>query len=123
MLTPPRWLRFRLSTVLILTAIAAWAMALRPSFYVSLVHNVGAGPPNWQFALGTHSPNSDGLWVAWFGGAKGTPSPGRVAALVQIGPQPALQWPVLALAAFIAWKAGWAIVARRRARPESACTR
>ena len=82
-----RWFRFRLSTVLILTAIAAWGMALRPLF-VSV------------------KPGYKGHFVA-------VPAGPYFTAVV---PNPNLKWPALALAAFLAWKAAWAVAERRRRR-------
>ena len=76
-----RWFRFRLSTVLILTAIVAWAMACWP----------------WRIAIYTYYTPIRSEETSWFVNRD-------------------LRWPALALAAFLAWKAVLAIVARRHAR-------
>lgn len=77
---PKRWFRFRLSTVLILTAIAAWAMAC-PLFETVTVFQ------RRQMIV------------------SGTP----IRRLSELG-----ILPIVALAAFLAWKATWAIIERRR---------
>jgi hypothetical protein len=41
-----RWFRFRISTVLILTAIAAWGMAIRPGVNIQYDHYKG---PAWAY--------------------------------------------------------------------------
>jgi len=38
---------------------------------------------------------------------------------ISLGPNPQLLYPTLALAAFLGWKAAWAVVERQRARHES----
>ncbi len=76
-----RWFRFRLSTVLILTAIVAWGMARWPLLEEDYYLMLRAIP---------------------------YPGPSR--------PFP-LKGPLLALAAFLAWKAAWAVVERRRRLP------
>jgi hypothetical protein len=48
-----RWFRFRLSTVLILTALTAWAMATRPQFHLHHVNGVPVTPEfSWVVQLG-----------------------------------------------------------------------
>ncbi len=100
-----RWFRFRLSTVLILTAIAAWAMALR-------VHHIefkrGWFPP-------PHAPSSFHIIVHLFA-ANGT----SYTVNWHLGLQRALLGPLAALVAFLAWKAAWALVERRRRQKISA---
>jgi len=73
------WFRFRLSTVLILTAILACGMAI--GFTVTIF--IAEPPAYWM--------------------------PRRYARL-----NPKLIGPALALAAFLAWKAAWVVVERRR---------
>jgi hypothetical protein len=101
-----RWFRFRLSTVLILTAIVAWGMACRP--YV--VHYVEVSetrpqdiPPGSLRAIPMMVNLRRTLWTVH-----------------RENLNPGLKWPALALAAFFTWKAGWAVVERRRqsASPE-----
>jgi len=96
-----RWFRFRLSTVLILTAIAAWAMASRPWMVEYEEWAYGSmsdpPPPGFENAIGT-SRGPGG--VRWF--------------QIVERPNPNLLWPALTLAAFLAWKALWAVVERRR---------
>jgi hypothetical protein len=99
---PPtrRWFRFRLSTVLILTAIVAWGMACRP--YIE-TGTTGA----WLNSGDPLPPGarSDGIVVRR----------DRVHVLVdRQSLNPALQWPLTTLVAFLAWKAAWAVAERRR---------
>ncbi len=117
----PRWLRFRLSTVLILTAIAAWGMACRP--YIIRTTDLFFTPPGKSprvistFAGFYGDPGSD-EWLQ--AGAKiPQTSPGNYAITPRILPNPRLIWPGLASVAFLTWKAGWAIAARRRARRDA----
>jgi hypothetical protein len=78
-----RWFRFRLSTVLILTAIAAWGMAC-PLFETVTIFQrrqmIVSGTPIRRLS-----------------------EPGIL--------------PIAALAAFLAWKAAWAVFERRRRQP------
>lgn len=112
-----RRFRFRLSTVLILTAIAAWAMATRPVFDWGHERSRPIAPPNYTgIQIFTNldfrpasSPDWDGVAVMftrcvahnadeyWF----------------IVGPRKFF-WPLCALAAFLAWKAARAVVERRR---------
>jgi hypothetical protein len=105
-----RWFRFRLSTVLILTAITAWGMARRPDqlFHFSRATHGYVGLP----ATAAAPPHIGDLF----------PDRGRTyyridkTALIR-----RLAYPAIALAAFLAWKAAWAMVEastprRRRAR-------
>ncbi|MBX9789136.1 MAG: hypothetical protein K2Y37_09495 [Pirellulales bacterium] len=85
-LPPRRWLQFRLSTWFVLVAILAWAMATRP--YLVAVQGASAGPmagPPWEpIYVVEHRVNKQ------------------------------LRWPALTLSAFLAWKAAWAAIERRR---------
>ncbi|MBX9788474.1 MAG: hypothetical protein K2Y37_06125 [Pirellulales bacterium] len=96
-----RWFRFRLSTVLILTAILAWGMATRPHIVPGPGAHIIWTPPETK-------AERDSIWTRW-----GTPYANRKL-------NPALRWPAIALAVFLSWKAAWAVVERRRreARPE-----
>jgi hypothetical protein len=117
-----RWFRFRLSTVLILTAILAWGMASRPNvnwghggggpdpmfvkyaahFSVTLNELPWAMDPHYQvdnFSLG-FTVNRPGSYDWWW---------------MTIAPK-ALLYPVVTLLLFLAWKAAWAVIERRRAR-------
>ena len=76
-----RWFRFRLSTVLILTAILAWAMSCWPWLI-----------PVYTFYIRPKIGHGETTWVV----------------------NRPLLWPALALAAFLAWKAAWAVVEHRR---------
>ena len=107
-----RWFRFRLSTVLILTAIVAWTMALRPHFGLFYYHDI----VGYWYELG-HVPlvfNREAYWLVSV--ASGNPTTGQRGLHVYIGRNSGLTWPALALAAFLAWKAAWAVVERRRRR-------
>lgn len=97
-----RWFQWRLSTWLVLVAIAAWAMATRP--VVHLEH--GANGNEDRFALqifaGFLAPTStSGIKAGW-------------CLTVDIPKQSV--WPVLALLAFLAWKLAWRVAERRRER-------
>jgi uncharacterized membrane protein len=109
---PPRWLRFRLSTILILTAIAAWVMALRPWI------QVGFGDVNRLQSFGWRDGSADSAFqIAILGIRTLGPNSTTSGAVAEFGPNPELLWPALALFAFVTWKAGWAIAAWRRAPP------
>jgi hypothetical protein len=106
-----RWFRFQLSTVLILTAIAAWGMACRP--YVGLFYHHDIADRSYSAG---HIPNDlgdEGHWVTSFMSSKATT--GQHGLQLYVGPNPELAYPALALAAFLAWKAVGAVVERRRA--------
>jgi hypothetical protein len=79
-------LQFRLSTWFVLVAILGWAFVTRP--YV--VDRIGD-----------------------YAGAESGAS-GRPIYHVERGANPQLQWPALALATFLAWKAAWPMIDRRR---------
>ena len=50
-----RWFRFRISTVLILTAILAWGMATRPNIdYGSQNFAIDSSSPGMGFHVNTH---------------------------------------------------------------------
>jgi hypothetical protein len=95
-----RWFRFRLSTVLILTAIAAWGMACRPWYPWMRPTVVIANEVGWEVC---EPPPQLQPWQ----------SP-QYWAVRRINRQ--LLWPALALAAFLFWKAAWVVVERRRRR-------
>ena len=78
-----RWFRFRLSTVLILTAIAAWAMACWPSY--------------------------GDLWIRFAKRPQIPPIPTPFWIFAPAATVGDILWPALALLAFLAWKVAWAI--------------
>jgi hypothetical protein len=91
-----RWFQFRLSTWFVLVAILGWAMACRPLIVSTFevadtkpVGRVGAIP----LVVNLHQT----MWTVHHDELN-----------------PGLKWPILALAAFVAWKAGWAVQHRRR---------
>ena len=96
MADPPkrRWLRFKLSTVLILTAIVAWGMACRP--YIEQRHYNGDDP--------------DIPWLMRYAISR-TPNlpPPQVYFVTSKFPNPDLLWPALTLAAFVGWKTVWVL--------------
>jgi hypothetical protein len=94
--TRRRWFRFRLSTVLILTAISAWGMATRP--YVSFYD--------------TYESEMD--FVGDFTFCKAHKWNAEVWTVTRYRLNSRLALPALALAAFLAWKAAWAMIERRR---------
>jgi hypothetical protein len=116
-----RWFQFSLSTALILTAIAAWVMAIRP--YISnktdLIFTPRGELPRVisTFAGNYGDPGSD-EWLQ--AGAKiPQPSPGGYEIASSNLPNPRLLWPGLAFVGLVAWKARWVIIARRRALKEA----
>jgi hypothetical protein len=124
-----RWFRFKLSTVLILTAIAAWAMSCRPFFAIALVAWVSI-PADVEIVEGdTYRFFGEYPSVAaerWIDDCKR--KAGADAAYLIIEPEtrfsmnPRLRWAAIALFAFLTWKAGWAIAAQRRRRREETRT-
>jgi len=117
-----RWFRFRLSTVLILTAIVAWAMACRPSVDWGYLENTVEFDPtkaaDLYIAL-DDDPKRPGDSVVdfdnvCFGFSLSGPS-GWNQRWISIAPK-SLVYPAISLAAFLAWKAAWAVIERRRAR-------
>jgi len=113
-----RWPRFKLSTILVLVAILAWAMSIRPRWI--------DGMESWRQI--THAEYMQRLEVSL--NARRLPEwqrpPRPIMAMTgppsfyieEPGPNPKLKWPLLALAAFLTWKWAWAIVARRKRRRE-----
>jgi len=128
-----RWFRFRLSTVLILTAIAASVTACWPFYYVEFVP--------------VHKPGPVGEWFVPVGVLQTKRVPAHLSLLRSLmgntrlirpswqyspeywdsnyqatGPHfnRDLLWPAVALVAFLAWKAAWAVVDRRRRRERPA---
>lgn len=110
-----RWFQFRLSTWFVLVAILAWAMGLRPRGYVQVYDNPKVllhrgwwpGPEHpdyFQLVLQSAQAHS-------FRGIA-----------IGFGPNPAIVYPFLALAAFVGWKGAWAIVERRRQRTFASTT-
>ena len=102
-LPPRRWFQFRLSTWFVLVAVAAWALALGPF----------VGTTRCDF--GEHS-NRDYFFVSWGVVNAESTARGHISDLI-LGPAPEILYPLLALAAFVGWKAAWAIgrLARRKA--------
>jgi hypothetical protein len=119
-----RWFRFRLSTVLILTAIVAWGMATHPSIRCGAVQAVtwdGDEVNGVRVAIlfdymnrmidEDAEPSDDILAYAEFD----IHDEARFYWLALM-PRKAI-WPALALAAFLAWKAAWGVVESRRRKP------
>jgi hypothetical protein len=113
MTEPPkrRWFRFRLSTVLILTAIVAWGMATRPRAGGRYWIETGASSSHGTFG---HLPEGGRDEPGWWTFLLSSTTSTHRELILYIGPDPQLAWPVLALAAFLAGKAAWAVVERRR---------
>jgi hypothetical protein len=118
--TRRRWFQVQLSTVFVLVGIAAWAMAIRPYTIrkTELVFTRQGEPPRVISTFAGHygDPGSE-EWLQTGAGIP-QPTPGRYEMAPSNFPNPRLAWPVLALGCFAAWKAGWAIVERRKARSE-----
>jgi len=95
-LPPRRWFQFRLSTWFVLVAILGWAMACRP-WWVN------------EFDIDESSPRlvtgdiTQGIYLVDKSHVNGQ-----------------LLQPASALAVFLAWKAAWAVVERRRRRSAAA---
>ncbi|MGD9647385.1 MAG: hypothetical protein AB7U73_16855 [Pirellulales bacterium] len=98
-----RWFRFRISTVLILIAIVAWAMACWPWAAVSK-----------RIILATAADIDPAISFTKVLFSRTTPNNGPLVEETWIEPNTAAAYPALALAAFLAWKAAWAVVERRR---------
>ncbi|MGE4102045.1 MAG: hypothetical protein AB7E74_08765 [Pirellulales bacterium] len=136
MADPPKrpWFCFRISTVLILTAIVAWAMAQSPrrtSGFVFLSRSTDPAA-KWEVEEVFKFPRSKeefAPWHRWIRAKKRLVSE----AMRSRGPNGKHYWiehriatnrlflaPYFALAAFLAWKAAWAVglrlVRRRMAR-------
>jgi hypothetical protein len=102
-----RWLRFRLSTILVLMAIAAWTMAV--DLRLDVEHRVEAYSPPSPPRSGKYKNSWETRFTIWsFNGSTIQNESWR------IDVNPAIKWPALALAAFLAWKGARAFVARRR---------
>jgi hypothetical protein len=105
--TPMRHLfRFRLSTVLILTALAAWAMACRPIF--SSRHFGGNSWRRgyaWALDIDVYEIDPNGDTSGW---------------AFELIISPAMLYPALALAAFLAWKTTRALIEYRRRQAAAA---
>jgi hypothetical protein len=124
-----RWLRFRLSTVLVLMAIVAWMMALKPSLDVGTRRFTADS--RWDGKIidfywtmsGEDAPENAGSRFS--GGIYTRTSAvwgGQVHTLrVVIAPRRMI-WPLALFVAFLIWKAGWAIVAWRRTKHQLAAT-
>jgi len=100
-----RWPRFKLSTILVLVGILAWAMASRPLWTKeqALMERLKEfdSLPIYQYADGRlNSPQIGTLSLRW-----------KLERAIDT-----LQWPLLALAGFLTWK--W--IAARRKRPREA---
>ncbi|MBX9788876.1 MAG: hypothetical protein K2Y37_08155 [Pirellulales bacterium] len=109
-----RSFRFRLSTVLILTAIAAWGKSLPPFLEerpVTYYRQVLEVPPGAPIAYGPEVKVRNGEPPPFRHGYQ-TPHDSRRAWEKTLAPQ--LRYPLLALAAFLSWKAAWAVVEPRR---------
>jgi hypothetical protein len=105
-LPPRRWFQFRLSTWFVLVAILAWAMTHWPTYWDGYSEYINHWPADritfidantLHFAYG-----GLGRYILFW----------RFKLFLE-----AFLVPALALAAFLAWKAAWAVVERRLAHP------
>lgn len=101
-LPPRRWFQFRLSTWFILVVILGWAMACQPW----IVHaRFGVAPRGFASSTPKLVTFLNVKYVRRFT----TPY-----LYDEFGLNRKLGGPALAVAAFLAWKAAWAVVERRR---------
>lgn len=116
-----RWPRFKLSTILVLVAIAAWAMSRHPW----LKHESQRYPTFDAPSLGSSlfwradaGPDGEDIFVWSKFMQIGTPQ-----VLLQthytVNAEPVV-WPGITLVAFLTWKLVWLIAARRKRRREMA---
>ncbi|MGE0536606.1 MAG: hypothetical protein AB7O68_16670 [Pirellulales bacterium] len=127
--TKRRWFRFRLSTVMILTAIAAWAMSCRP-WWILEVRTVilppAASGQGVQLRRGERRLGPTEFGPIAYSGPSCLPPielTSTQAGRLRVGRDRLnfhLAYPIPALFAFIAWKAVWAVVERRRRQKISA---
>ncbi|MBX9788891.1 MAG: hypothetical protein K2Y37_08230 [Pirellulales bacterium] len=120
LLPPRRWFRFKLSTVLILTAIAAWEMSLSPYFEegpVTYYRQVLEVPPGASIAYGPEIKVRSGEPPPFRHGYQ-TPHVSRRMWQKTLAPQ--LRYPIVALVVFLAWKAAWVVGPRLVRRGQSA---
>jgi len=119
-----RWYQFRLSTILVLVAILAWGMALRPWLafelqdFFPMGNQAGAGlSASWHGEGGPNATYEEGLivWLYAFGGSARSAN----GLLIMAGPNN-VAWPILALATFLAWK--WIAARRKRRREQPTAT-
>jgi len=124
-----RWPRFKLSTILVLVAVTAWAMSMRP--WAAFDARVDPGLPAIHFdgsvELHGKQPMTMGnsnaqIWrkpkyndciEVTFTASRGA-AKNRVSLFV--GP-PLICWPIFALAAFLTWK--WIAARRKRLREQA----
>jgi len=123
-----RWYQFRLSTILVLVGILAWAMAWWPAIdYGRYFHKPTEGATRFGASISVN--NKDGRF-----GVTGTKEVDNIGVdIYRVGQSGSIYWrkvwfltvspkasvcPVLALAAFLTWKLGWVIAARRKRRRE-----
>ena len=105
-----RWFQFRLSAWFVLVAILAWAMTCRPLYVV--------GEGVIEVSRGEFVANWIDLHYGAFEMDDGSLRYFRK--FEHRGLNQRLYWPALALAAFLAWKAAWAIGPRLVRRRKSA---
>jgi len=114
---PRRWYQFRLSTILVLVAILAWAMACRPYWTADTLRR---STPEEHLAW--HAQQSPGQIARVRQklsqmGRLGPTDKFRVYFSVRGGVNPRLAWPITALAVFLTWKWIAAKWKRRREQP------
>jgi hypothetical protein len=117
-----RWFQFRLSTWFVLVAILAWGMVARPllDFDASSLLIEGSLARGLSMSAYLDYPietlrgddrDADNVCLAVEWTTRGDVYVYWLAIVPKYG-----AWPILALVAFLAWKAAWAVVACRRAR-------
>jgi len=102
-----RWFQFKLSTTLVLVGILAWAMS-----------SGSYGEATWS-ALNRAAPSE--MYSDWAIGADGATLEldailGARVMQATVYVSPKIIWPLVAFAAFLSWKLGCAIAARRKPR-------
>ena len=110
---PRRWYQFKLSTILVLVGIVAWAMAyFLKGYFIT----------PW-FRYETPEPVKPRNYDDWsFTCTLGTPDGEAIDCLLGFVFRRGIGWPLLALAAFLTWKLVWVIGARRNRNRKAACT-
>jgi hypothetical protein len=105
-----RWFRFSISTLLILTAILAWAMAARPDIRTRTYTANLLMPREYRWTIAVNIGSVIG------------PKDNTLFHYVEFYIPQTTLWPFLALGAFVAWKGSRRIIGRRKMQPPEPST-